>query len=385
MASSGQTNNFGLNQWLGTDKPTRLDYNSDNLKIDAALAMIRASVTNLNILGVYVDYTEFTTARPTGSVGDYYAVLGETETTIYTWDSGASDWVAVGKLSYTLTAYDEWIQRCEDKADAAQEKADDAASAAETAQSMADDASAAAETALTENLKGWVSLNGTVTFNSADDPIGIINVPADHGLTEGARLRLDNNGQTIDGIVVAYTSTTATFLHKINPENSHAVNLLATGDITNVYYSRSKVPQGFSVDPAYWTVKAVDSTQRSQATTNTNAYNLGGLSIAIPIGRWRIGFSVLAQLGISGDIGGARYMTVSLSTANNTIVDAYAVGFAGAVLELMRVPLCKYIDLSLTSKTTFYLNSRNDGGGSLTMFNLNSTSPAVIEAVCAYL
>jgi len=38
MASTGTpTPNIGLNQWQSTDKPERVDFNSDNLKVDSAL------------------------------------------------------------------------------------------------------------------------------------------------------------------------------------------------------------------------------------------------------------------------------------------------------------------------------------------------------------
>lgn len=37
MASSNTTENFGLNQWLGSDMVLREDFNSDNVKIDEAI------------------------------------------------------------------------------------------------------------------------------------------------------------------------------------------------------------------------------------------------------------------------------------------------------------------------------------------------------------
>lgn len=37
MASSFKTENFSLNNWAGTDKPQRADFNSDNSIIDAVL------------------------------------------------------------------------------------------------------------------------------------------------------------------------------------------------------------------------------------------------------------------------------------------------------------------------------------------------------------
>ena len=50
MASTGTpTPNHGLNQWQGSDKPRREDFNSDNRKIDAALANI--SIANVSVSG----------------------------------------------------------------------------------------------------------------------------------------------------------------------------------------------------------------------------------------------------------------------------------------------------------------------------------------------
>ena len=38
--ATNHTSNYGLSQWLGTDSFSRLDFNSDNLKIDTALGTI---------------------------------------------------------------------------------------------------------------------------------------------------------------------------------------------------------------------------------------------------------------------------------------------------------------------------------------------------------
>ena len=40
MASSNKTPNFGLSQWVGSDKPKREDFNADNLILDANAAKL---------------------------------------------------------------------------------------------------------------------------------------------------------------------------------------------------------------------------------------------------------------------------------------------------------------------------------------------------------
>ena len=42
MASTNKTENFALNQWVGTDPVLMEDFNADNAKIDAALAALKA-------------------------------------------------------------------------------------------------------------------------------------------------------------------------------------------------------------------------------------------------------------------------------------------------------------------------------------------------------
>lgn len=41
MPSTHKTDNYGLNQWAGDDRPIRTDFNDDNLKIDGALKSLK--------------------------------------------------------------------------------------------------------------------------------------------------------------------------------------------------------------------------------------------------------------------------------------------------------------------------------------------------------
>lgn len=45
MPSSNQTSVYGLNQWVGTDKPKREDFNTDNALLEAALNSLASSTT----------------------------------------------------------------------------------------------------------------------------------------------------------------------------------------------------------------------------------------------------------------------------------------------------------------------------------------------------
>ena len=57
------TTNYQLNQWDAQDAIKRTDFNADNAKIDAAIAAVAASVSNLIVTGTYKGTT--TTTEPT--------------------------------------------------------------------------------------------------------------------------------------------------------------------------------------------------------------------------------------------------------------------------------------------------------------------------------
>lgn len=46
MPSTNKTPNYNLNQWTSDDQPTRVDFNADNVKIDAALRAVAGTVPN---------------------------------------------------------------------------------------------------------------------------------------------------------------------------------------------------------------------------------------------------------------------------------------------------------------------------------------------------
>ena len=53
--ASGQTTNFGLNQWAAEDKVLREDFNADNAKIDAALKTIPKIATGSEEMRQFIE------------------------------------------------------------------------------------------------------------------------------------------------------------------------------------------------------------------------------------------------------------------------------------------------------------------------------------------
>lgn len=50
--ASGQTTNYGLNQWAAEDKVVRTEFNGDNTKLDIVLAEISAALSKI-VTGTY--------------------------------------------------------------------------------------------------------------------------------------------------------------------------------------------------------------------------------------------------------------------------------------------------------------------------------------------
>lgn len=70
MASANKTENYKLNQWVGTDPVLMEDFNADNAKIDAALSALKSGALKM-VLGSYVGNGEHGPASPTSLSFDF--------------------------------------------------------------------------------------------------------------------------------------------------------------------------------------------------------------------------------------------------------------------------------------------------------------------------
>ena len=242
---------------------------------------------------------------------------------------------------------------------------------------------------------GWISASETWVYASVDNPTGVItisgNVTTKYSL--GMRIKFTNATNVIYGIITAisYSSpnTTMKFLHEIDPTDSLALHLMANSAITANYYSNVKAPFGFPLSPDKWSVTRKSTANLEQATPTANTYyNLGSLSLAVPIGDFKISFTC-SMYGYDGNENIYDQYTV-LSTANNTRSDAElshrlfskATGATG--MELSSA-VYKEKQISLTSKTTYYLNSMTPRSTQNTIGVQGAWGTTVINATCAYL
>lgn len=81
-------------------------------------------------------------------------------------------------------------------------------------------------------------------------------------------------------------------------------------------YSSVKVPYGFPASDDKWVIETVVLSQVSSATTANTWVNTSGIQIRVPIGSWKLGYSVWAQYNPSASA--AFDMYVSLSTSSTS-------------------------------------------------------------------
>lgn len=236
----------------------------------------------------------------------------------------------------------------------------------------------------TDMQSGWLPANESWTYSSSDDPTYTLTISGDKTTKyyAGQRIKLyQTTGGTKYFLItkVAYSdpSTTLTLYGGTDYD-------LNNESISNPYYSMAKAPSGFPLDPSKWTVELLDTTLRAQESPTQNVwYNLGNLSLTIPIGIWNTEYLV----SLSAYKPGASVVTMksTLSTANNSESDADFTAFSAQYTEETDSPVYRRKTLSLTSKTTYYLNALTTVGSVNSMGFLGGHSKTIIRAISAYL
>ena len=235
---------------------------------------------------------------------------------------------------------------------------------------------------------GWIAGTGTWSYTSADSPSFVASVPdADAALMSvGWRWKLTQTSAKYF-IVTAKGSPSGGF----TPVTIYGGTdyTLANAAITSPYFSPVKAPFGFPMDPSKWTVQVTDTSDRTQATPTANTwYNLGSITISIPIGCWNVNYKVLARPADNPNTLINQYST--LSTANNSESDAdfttlVTLGGASGSLAIVATQHCFPKPISLTVKTSYFLNAKTSLANLDSIAHRGDAGTTVIRAVCAYL
>ena len=238
---------------------------------------------------------------------------------------------------------------------------------------------------------GWFGLSGTWAYSSADAPTFVLTVNANVTtiLTVGMRLKLTQTTVKYFIITAIGAYSGGNTLVTVYGGTDYT---LVSAAVSAVFFSSAKAPFGFPVDYSKWSILVSSATPALGTPVNNVWWNPGSTQISIPIGKWRIEYSVGARVDVTISAGGFYEGRVALSVATNSAsVTESLVGFGGdlvtAGLYTITNCLTNGIFYNTTSKIVLYLNSLTKTGGSLGAsngFNANINIIS-IRSICAYL
>ena len=232
----------------------------------------------------------------------------------------------------------------------------------------------------TKQVKGgWNPISVTLTYSSADDPTYVVTTASDltDDLSVGMKIFLTNASLDKYFIITAITSGTIT-LYGGTDFN------LANSAITAVYYSTEKAPYGFNLSKDIWSVIVTDITNRSQSSpTASTWYNLGSVSIDIPIGAWEISYSATMRVNKASASPINGFTTLSTSASSESDVDFTTYSITNSTIMADSLFVSK--ELILTTKDTYYINARTTVSSVSSIDHRNSEHKLIIRALCSYL
>jgi hypothetical protein len=232
--------------------------------------------------------------------------------------------------------------------------------------------------------QGWFLINDTWSYLSADAPTFVCTVPTDATTTYSPGMRIKIIQESTKYFLVTAVDTTTVTLY------GGTDYTLTSATITEVYYSPWKAPFGFPLDPTKWTQQLVDNNAQTQATPATGTYyNLGSLSLSIPIGTWDVYWRCTAG-GLRNAINSTGTYYQALSTSSSSISDqelavAWRLDDTGTTASGLTVSNFSRKIVPLTTKTTYYLIFRNDAGIVSIDYFPTYAGSTIIKAVSAYL
>lgn len=221
----------------------------------------------------------------------------------------------------------------------------------------------------------------TGTFDAPSYPIVFAGVDLTTTLYPGMKVKITQS--TVKYFIITKVSFSTDTTVTLYGGTDYSLVASGTTAISAFSYSVSKSPSGFPTEPTKWTVETTDTSNRTQSSPTQNTwYNLGSVTQAIPIGAWDVQYFVVARTSKSG----AADIYTTLSTANNSESDADFTCFIqnDATQDLI-LSVNKRKTLALTSKTSYYLNSKTSVASVTTIGNNGNLVKTIIRSICAYL
>lgn len=242
---------------------------------------------------------------------------------------------------------------------------------------------------------GWVSLGQPLVYGSADDPTytaTCAGVDLTSTLSVGMKLRVSQStGGTKYFFITKIAFSTDTTLTLYGGTDYD----LANETISSPYFSVVQAPFGFPRSPAKWTVELTYSGSSTQATPTANTvYNIGTQSLVGPIGEWYQEMFIAGYVERTSGTATSMRFVAGLSTANNSLSDntmqirfGATDGGIGTGTPPRRVEGSGFRrrSLTLTAKTTYYMNFMTPDASTTILANRGSDGVNVIRFICAFL
>jgi hypothetical protein len=231
---------------------------------------------------------------------------------------------------------------------------------------------------------GWVAAPA-LTYAAADAPSYTVTITGDYSAIIMAGMRV----MLTDSTVKYFICTKSTYSAPNTTLTLYGGTdyTLSGGAISAPFYSMMKAPAGFPLSPAKWTVTVTDTSDRSQATPTGGVwYNVGSMLISVPIGAWRLQFSVYAY----SEVGAGPFYNIvfiCLSTSNNSQSNSALYRLSNTYSAIANIAfLAGFANVVTTSKTSYYLNgSVGSDKAPVTLHFHNDYNAMILEAICAYL
>jgi hypothetical protein len=231
---------------------------------------------------------------------------------------------------------------------------------------------------------GWYEIDPTsvLTFSSWDASVytGVVstNIDLTSVLSVGMKIKLTQNGVVKYGFITAITSSEITLFMGTD-------YILEDIAISDMCYSILKAPFGFPINPDKWTIIITDIANRHQSSpVNNTWYNIGGLSILVPVGSWKLSYRAQTEhvRATAGYPSIYCALSTSASSVSNFLYQSQGFFFSASICSLI---LQHEFIVNLTTPTTYYLIAKTDQKDCTTLSFRGALTGTIMKAVCNYL
>lgn len=231
---------------------------------------------------------------------------------------------------------------------------------------------------------GWIPTSDPITFISSDSPSYLVSVNynATGTYSPGMKFQLTHLSQTKNFIITQVTFTGSAT--RLNLYGGTDFTLNITGAITSPLYSWQNSPYGFPTSETKWSQEVTSTANNvTGSPVGGTIYNIGNISLDVPIGAWRLSFASVTWVDIPA--AGQYSVQGGLGTTNNTLDAELRYYFVASGSTVVAHGGGTEKPILVASKTTYYLNATTGSAGATNLRIRGDIVQSTIRAVCAYL